>query len=243
MSRSARDPEPFRPAVPDTQPEYDFPGYLSSRKRHPTQKLLRAPHTLTELTGPRFTADKFPAEIDISRTDGHEAMGERIIVAGTVADEDGKPVPHTMIEIWQANASGRYHHERDQHAAPLDAHFRGTGRVFTDERGRYRFTSIKPGAYPWRNHPNAWRPNHIHYSLFGAGFASRLVTQMYFPGDPLLPLDPVFNCVADAAARERLIARFELALTEPEWALGYRFDIVLRGRGATPFEAGGKERF
>jgi protocatechuate 3,4-dioxygenase beta subunit len=167
-------------------------------------------------------------------------MGERIIVAGRVTDEDGRPIPNTMIEIWQANASGRYHHDRDQHDAPLDAHFVGSGRVFTDSDGAYQFVTIKPGAYPWRNHANAWRPNHIHYSLFGPGFATRLITQMYFPGDPLLALDPIFHCVPDQAARERLVASFELGLTKPEWALGYRFDIVLRGRGATPFEAGDK---
>lgn len=242
MSQSAADPVPFRPPVPGTQPPYDFPAYLSTHKRHPKHNLVSLPHTLTEITGPRFTPEQFPASIDISKVDGHEAMGERIIVEGTVADEDGRPVPRTMIEIWQANASGRYHHERDQHAAPLDRYFRGIGRVFTDDQGRYRFTSIKPGSYPWRNHPNAWRPNHIHFSLFGPGFATRLITQMYFPGDPLLALDPVFHSVPDEAARNRLIAAFDLSITEPEWALGYRFDLVLRGRGATPFEEPQKER-
>jgi protocatechuate 3,4-dioxygenase beta subunit len=142
-----------------------------------------------------------------------------------------------MIEIWQANAAGRYHHPRDQHDAPLDAHFGGQGRVFTDAEGWYQYTSIKPGAYPWGNHYNAWRPNHIHYSLFGAGFATRLITQMYFPGDPLLALDPIFHTVPDAAARERLISTFDIEITKPNWALGYRFDIVLRGRDATPMEA------
>ena len=238
MKDSPHDPVPFRPYVPGTQPEYDTPAYLSTHKRHPKQALVRVPHTVTEVSGPRFSPSRFPAYIDISKVDGHEAMGERIIVEGTVTDEDGRPVPGTIIEIWQANAAGRYHHERDQHDAPLDPHFRGVGRVFTDGEGRYRFTTIKPGAYPWRNHHNAWRPNHIHYSLFGPGFATRLVTQMYFPGDPLLPLDPVFNSVPNAAARDRLIARFDLDVTQPEYALGYRFDFVLRGRGATPFEDG-----
>jgi protocatechuate 3,4-dioxygenase beta subunit len=168
--------------------------------------------------------------------DGRQALGERIIVAGQVTDEDGRPVPDTMLEIWQANAAGRYHHPTDQHDAPLDPNFKGEGRVFTDAHGRYGFTTVKPGAYPWRNHPNAWRPNHIHFSLFGPAFATRLITQMYFPGDPLLELDPVFQAVADPAARARLIACFDLAITRPEKALGYRFDVVLRGRGATPVQ-------
>ena len=177
----------------------------------------------------------------MSTVDGKAALGERIIVHGRVTDEDGRPVPQTMIELWQANAAGRYHHPGDQHDAPLDPHFRGAGRVFTDAEGWYRFVSIKPGAYPWRNHPNAWRPNHIHYSLFGAGFATRLITQMYFPGDPLLPLDPVYNAVPDPAHRQRLVAMFDLAATQPDWALGYRFDIVLRGPAATPMENAGPE--
>jgi protocatechuate 3,4-dioxygenase beta subunit len=230
------DPMPFRPHVAGTQPAYDSPAYLSTHKRRPGLPLVRLPHTVTEASGPRFSPAQFPTCIDISKTDGHEAVGERIIVEGMVVDEDGRPVRDTMIELWQANAAGRYAHERDQHDAPLDGKFRGTGRVFTDGSGRYRYTSIKPGAYPWRNHHNAWRPNHIHYSLFGPGFATRLITQMYFPGDPLLPLDPIFNCVPDAAARDRLIAQFDLSITQPEYALGYRFDVVLRGRGATPFE-------
>jgi protocatechuate 3,4-dioxygenase beta subunit len=231
--------EAFRPPAAGTQPDYDVPAYGSTVKRHPRQALLRVPHTVTEATGPHFSASRFPPTADLSVVDGQAAMGERIIVEGRVVDEDGRPVPHTMVEIWQANSAGRYHHARDQHDAPLDPHFTGIGRVFTDAEGRYRFVTVKPGAYPWRNHPNAWRPNHIHFSLFGPAFATRLVTQMYFPGDPLLPLDPVFNCIADAGARDRLVAAFDLAVTQPEWALGYRFDFVLRGRGATPFEAPG----
>ncbi len=227
---------PFRPPVSGSQPAYDSPAYRSTHRRHPAQPLLLIPHTVTELSGPRFLPRHFPPIADLSRMEAGEAMGQRIIVAGRVTDEDGRPVPETMIEIWQANAAGRYNHESDQHEAPLDPNFKGEGRVFSDGDGYYRFTSIMPGAYPWRNHHNAWRPNHIHFSLFGPAFATRLITQMYFPGDPLLPLDPIFNCVPDAAARDRLISRFDLELTKPEWALGYRFDIVLRGRGATPFE-------
>lgn len=227
---------PLRPIPPEADPPYDAPAYRSTEKRHPTHKLLPWVHTVTELTGPHFSPARFPAITDLSVVNGKQALGERIIVAGKVMDENGRPVPNTMIEIWQANAAGRYHHPNDQHDAPLDPNFRGEGRVFTNEAGEYRFISIKPGRYPWRNHPNAWRPHHIHFSLFGSGFAARLITQMYFPGDPLLPLDPIFLAVPDAAARERLIARFDLSLTEPEWALGFRFDFVLRGKAATPME-------
>ena len=230
------DPIPFRPAAPGSQPDNDSPAYGSTRLRHPLQPLMRMVHTVTEVTGPQFPAARFPPMADISRVDGQSAMGERIIVRGRITDEDARPVAASMVEIWQANSAGRYHHARDQHDAPLDAHFAGQGRVFTDADGWYAFTSIKPGAYPWRNHANAWRPNHIHFSFFGPGYATRLVTQMYFPGDPLLALDPVFNCVPDAAARDRLVARFDLDVTRPEYALGYRFDVVLRGRGATPME-------
>ncbi len=230
------DPAPFHPLTPGTQPEYDTPSYGSTAKRHPQAALIAVPTTLTEANGPRFSPLHFPALADLSVTAGRPALGERIIVEGRVSDEDGRPVANTMVEIWQANAAGRYDHPGDQHDAPLDPNFHGEGRVFTDAEGRYRFVTIKPGAYPWRNHPNAWRPNHIHFSLFGSGFAQRLITQMYFPGDPLLELDPIYHAIADRAARERLISRFDVALTQPEWALGYRFDIVLRGRGATPME-------
>ena len=232
------DPIPFRPYQPGTQPEYDTPAYGSTRKRHPTQKLQALPQTVTETTGPSFSPQRFPVSEDLTtNTTGKPAIGERIIVAGTVMDEDGRPVSNTMVEIWQANATGRYDHPGDQHDAPLDPNFRGAGRVFTDAEGRYRFLTIRPGAYPWPNHHNAWRPNHVHFSLFGPAFATRLVTQMYFPGDPLLAFDPIYNGTADAEARQRLIAAFELDLTEPNYALGYRFDIVLRGRSATPLEA------
>ena len=163
-----------------------------------------------------------------------EPIGERIIVHGRVLDEDGRPVPNTLVEIWQANACGRYRHQREQHPAPLDPNFTGAGRTATDADGRYRFVSIKPGAYPWGNHPNAWRPAHIHFSVFGPSFLSRLVTQMYFPGDPLFAFDPIFQSIADERARMRLVSAFDLATTVPDWALAYRFDIVVRGRDQTP---------
>ncbi|MCU0944665.1 MAG: protocatechuate 3,4-dioxygenase subunit beta [Rubritepida sp.] len=232
------DPTPYARPAPGTQPPLDAPAYGSTRLRHPSQPLVRAPHTATETSSPRLSPSHHPAHADMSVVDGRAALGERIIVAGRVTDEAGRPVPHTMVEIWQANAAGRYAHPGDQHDAPLDPNFQGAARVFTDAEGNYRFTTIKPGAYPWRNHHNAWRPVHIHFSLFGQGFAQRMITQMYFPGDPLLALDPIFQATPDEAARNRLVAAFDLALTEPEWALGYRFDMVLRGPAATPFEDG-----
>ena len=232
------DPIPFRPYTTGTQPDYDTPEYGSTRKRHPLQRLQKLPHTITETTGPSFSPARFPASVDLTvNTTGKAAIGERIIVAGTITDEDGRPVPNTMVEIWQANATGRYDHPGDQHDAPLDPNFHGAGRIFTDAEGRYRFLTIRPGAYPWPNHRNAWRPNHIHFSYFGPAFATRLVTQMYFPGDPLLAFDPIFNAMPDQEARDRLIAVFDLGVTEADYALGYRFDVVLRGRAATPMEA------
>lgn len=227
----------YRPFTPGTQPPLDVPAYVGTRKRHPKQSLHALPHTITEMSGPRFSEALFPPSVDLTQnTTGQAAIGERIIVAGVITDEERRPVPHTMVEIWQANATGRYDHPADQHDAPLDPNFHGAGRVFTDEAGRYRFLTIRPGAYPWPNHRNAWRPNHIHFSFFGPAFATRLVTQMYFPGDPLLAIDPIFNGVPDQLARNRLIAAFDLDITEPDYALGFRFDVVLRGRGATPME-------
>jgi len=229
--------EAFRRFDAATQPPYDAPAYGSTHKRHPTQPLLRVPHSITETAPPRMDVVRYPAAPDLSRdASGRDAAGQRIIVSGRVLDEDGRGVSGAMLEVWQANAAGRYALDRDDHDAPLDPHFRGAGRVFSDAHGHYSFTTIRPGAYPWRNHFNAWRPEHIHFSLFGAGFAQRLITQMYFAGDPLLPLDPVLGAVPDAAARDRLVARFDLETTKPEWALGWRFDIVLRGREATPME-------
>lgn len=227
---------PFCPIAAGSQPPNDTPAYGSTWLRHPTRPALRIPSTVTETTGPRFDAARFGTITDLSVANGAAAQGERIIIRGRVLDEANRAVPQTMIEIWQANAGGRYDHPGDQHDAPLDLHFHGGGRVFSDAEGWYEFTTIKPGAYPWRNHANAWRPNHIHYSLFGTGFGQRIITQMYFPGDPLLALDPIFLAIPDAAARDRLVACFDIDITAPEWALGYRFDFVLRGRNATPAE-------
>jgi protocatechuate 3,4-dioxygenase beta subunit len=213
------------------------PDYVGTRLRAPTRPLVRIPPTLSELTGPVFGHESVAAtDADLTRQHAGAPLGERIIVSGKVTDEDGRPIPDTLIEIWQANAAGRYIHVVDQHPAPLDPNFSGAGRTVTDAEGRYRFVTVKPGAYPWRNHPNAWRPAHIHLSLFGPSFLTRLVTQLYFPGDPLFPFDPILNAIPDEAARNRLISTFDLATTVPEWALGFRFDIVLRGRQATPFE-------
>jgi len=226
---------PYRREEEGAHPPYAHDAYGSTIKRAPHQALLRVEHTLSEITGPRFGREVLrPGDIDLTRFAGGEAIGERIIVAGRILDEDERPIPHTLIEIWQCNAAGRYAHPNDQHDAPLDPHFSGAGRVLTDEAGVYRFTTVKPGAYPWRNHHNAWRPAHIHFSVFGPSFATRLITQMYFPGDPLLALDPIFNSIPDASARPRLVARFDIDTTAPEHALGYQFDMVLRGRFATP---------
>ena len=227
----------YRRPLADTQPPLLYPPYRSTEKRAPALPLVHLPHTLSEVTGPVFDPAAVAAGAsDLTRQHAGEPLGERIIVSGRVVDEDGRPVPHTLVEIWQTNAAGRYLHARDRHAAPLDPNFTGCGEAITNAQGEYRFISILPGAYPWRNHHNAWRPRHIHFSVFGPAFATRLVTQMYFPGDPLLPLDPIFNSTADARARARLISAFDLATTEPEWALGYRFDFVLRGRETSVLE-------
>ena len=222
----------------EANPPYRHPDYASTMKRAPNRALHRIDHTLTEVTGPVFEDGwSGPDLVDLTKQHKGEPIGERVIVAGRVLDEDGRPVPRTLVEIWQANSAGRYRHERDQHPAPLDPNFTGKGHAVTDETGGYRFLTIKPGAYPWRNSHNAWRSQHIHFSVFGPAFASRIVTQMYFPGDPLLAFDPIFHAIPDAAARDRLIASYDPDLSEPEWALGYRFDIVLRGRAATPVES------
>jgi protocatechuate 3,4-dioxygenase beta subunit len=220
---------------PMDQPPYLHPAYLATRLRAPDRPLVPLAHTLTEVTGP-LLGDGRVAELDHDLTRQHagEPLGERIVVTGRLLDGDGRPVPGTLVEVWQANAAGRYRHEVDQHPAPLDPNFSGAGRCETDASGSYRFVTVKPGAYPWRNHDNAWRPAHIHFSVFGRSFSQRLITQMYFPGDPLLAHDPIFNSVPDPAARERLVARFDLGATQPEWALAYRFDVVVGGRAATP---------
>lgn len=218
-------------------PKHLTPAYKSTVKRSPTKPLILMPHTLSEMTGPIYGHDAIQEnDNDLTKQGRGEPLGERIIVHGYVLDEDARPVADTLVEVWQANACGRYRHLVDQHPAPLDPNFTGAGRAVTDEKGYYRFVTVKPGAYPWRNHPNAWRPAHIHFSLFGHAFVQRLVTQMYFPGDPLLPFDPISNAIEDSAARARTIARFDLENSIPEWALCYRFDIVLRGRHQTPME-------
>ena len=223
----------------DVFPPYLYVAYRSTILRSPHQPLVDVPLTLSELTGPGPAISAItPEDGDLTRnagTDG-EAIGQRIIVTGHVLDEQGAAVPNTLVEVWQANAAGRYLHQNDRWPAPLDANFLGIGRCLTAADGAYRFLTIRPGAYPWKNHPNAWRPAHIHFSLLGPSAASRLVTQMYFPDDPLHARDPLFTAVPEAA-RPRLIAAYDHDITEPEWALGYRFDVVLRGPRATPFEA------
>jgi protocatechuate 3,4-dioxygenase beta subunit len=221
----------------DVHPPNDSPGYQSTALRHPKEPLIIIPETLSERTGPAFPYGRLrPADNDLTRQHDGDPLGERVIVEGRVLDEDGRPVANTLVEVWQANAAGRYAHRQDQHRAPLDPNFSGAGRTVTDSDGRYRFVTIRPGAYPWGNHPNAWRPAHIHFSLFGTNFLSRLITQMYFPGDPLLPFDPILNSIPDEDVRLRLVSTFDLEHTQPDWALAFHFDIVLRGRNATPME-------
>lgn len=225
-----------RPVDHGADPPYLFPDYVATRLRAPSRPLLSLPRAMTDLTGPVFGGARVqPGDADLTRQHAGEPIGERIIVSGTVRDSDGRPVPNGLVEIWQANAAGRYRHEVDDHPAPLDPNFSGCGRTLTDRQGRYRFVTIRPGPYPWRNHDNAWRPAHIHFSLFGQEFPQRLVTQMYFEGDPLFFQDPIFNAVP-REARPRLIATLDMPAGKPEWALAYRFDVVLRGRGQTPFE-------
>ena len=210
------------------------PDYRSTRLRAPRRERIQLPRARTELSGPALW-DGRVGELDHDLTRQHDGqpLGERIIVHGRVLEEDGRPVPHTLVEVWQCNAAGRYRHQGDQHPAPLDENFTGLGRCLTGEDGSFEFVTIKPGAYPWGNHHNAWRPAHIHFSVFGHAFAQRMVTQMYFPSDPLFSQDPIFNSVRDPAARDRLVAAFDLGRTRPGWALAYRWDVVL---ARTPFE-------
>ena len=226
----------YRRPAPGQHPPHRVDAYKSTPGRSPRKPAVVLPQTLSEITGPRLAQERLGAqENDLTRQRMGEPLGERIVVHGRVLDENGRPVPEALVEIWQCNAAGRYHHPGDQHEAPLDPNFYGGGRTRADAEGRYEFITIKPGAYPWKNHHNAWRPAHIHFSLFGPAFATRLITQMYFPNDPLLDYDPIYKSVP-AEARERLQSAFEMDITQPEWALGYRFDIVLRGRNATPME-------
>jgi protocatechuate 3,4-dioxygenase beta subunit len=221
----------------DGNPPYDFPDYRSTELRAPKRPLLFLPGSLSDRTGPAFGTDAVSAsDSDLTQQHAGEPLGERIVVSGRVVDRDGHPIRGTLVEIWQANAAGRYVHVVDQHPAPLDPNFTGAGRCLTDDDGRYRFITVKPGAYPWKNHHNAWRPAHIHFSLFGRAFTDRLITQMYFPGDPLFDADPIFQSVRDPKARERMISSFDWETTTPEWALGFRYDIVLGGSAGTPFE-------
>jgi protocatechuate 3,4-dioxygenase, beta subunit len=228
----------YRKPYYQTQPSYLYPEYRSTVKRAPTRPLVTPPQTLSEVTGPVFGYDQVqPGDSDLTAQHEGDPIGERIIVSGRMLDENSKPVANALIELWQANAAGRYRHHVDDHDAPLDPNFTGVGRVLTDKDGRYRFTTVKPGAYPWRNHYNAWRPAHLHFSLFGLGLLQRLVTQMYFPGDQLLAYDPMYNSVPSEHARARLVSAFDWETTVPDTALAYRFDIVLRGRDETPMQS------
>ncbi|MDA8292266.1 MAG: protocatechuate 3,4-dioxygenase subunit beta [Actinomycetota bacterium] len=216
-------------------PPYDHPPYRSSAARSPRERLLLVPGALESRTGPVFGDGLVrPLDHDLTRQHSGVPIGERIVVAGRLCDVGGHPVPGQLVEVWQANAAGRYSHRVDGHDAPLDPNFTGYGRCLTAPDGSFRFVTVRPGAYPWSNHPNAWRPAHVHFSVFGRAFADRLVTQMYFPGDPLLAFDPIFNSVADPSARARLVSSLDLDLADPGWAIGFRFDLVLGGSRATP---------
>jgi protocatechuate 3,4-dioxygenase beta subunit len=218
-------------------PLLHWPDYRSTASRAPDAPPVLLPQNLTEVTGPLLDRCRVSdLDADLTRQHDGEPLGQRIIVHGRVVDSDGGPVPDALLEIWQATAAGRYRHEADRWRAPLDPNFTGAGRTISNSEGYYRFVTIRPGAYPWGNHHNAWRPAHIHFSLFGRAFTQRLVTQMYFPDDPLFEYDPIFNSIPDPQARQRLISRFDINLTEPDWALGYEWDIVLRGSAGTVFE-------
>jgi protocatechuate 3,4-dioxygenase beta subunit len=226
-----------KPTLRGSQPPLLYPAYTSTVLRAPSRPPIRLPEAFSDLTAPVY--GYFPvgaADSDLTRQHAGEPQGERIIVSGRLLDEVGRAIPHALLEMWQANAAGRYVHQKDDHPAPLDPNFTGAGRAITDAEGRYTFTTIRPGPYPWRNHHNAWRPAHIHFSVFGPSFLTRLVTQMYFPNDVFFPYDPIFQSIPDEGARRRLISTFDFDLTRPEWAVGYRFDIIVRGPNSTPFE-------
>ena len=211
-------------------PPYDFPWYRSTTLRAPTRALLRLPPSPADDTGPVFGERTVaPGDHDLTNRYDEEPMGQRISVEGYLLDTVGRPIPGQLVEVWQANAAGRYRHPTDTHPAPIDPHFDGYGRCLTDAQGRYRFVTVRPGSYPWGNHPNAWRPAHIHFSVFGRAFTHRLVTQMYFPDDPLFEYDPIFRSVFSAEARAAMVAAFDLRLTEPQRCLGFRFDVVVGG--------------
>jgi protocatechuate 3,4-dioxygenase, beta subunit len=225
--------------IEETQPRLDYPPYRSSILRHPTKDLHHADPETIELYAPVFgQRDVGTLESDLTIQHNGEPVGERIVVTGRIVDGHGQPVPNQLVEIWQANAAGRYIHKRDQHPAPIDPNFTGVGRTLTDGDGGYRFTTIKPGPYPWKNHRNAWRPAHIHFSLFGTDFTQRMVTQMYFPGDPLFDLDPIYQAITDQRARDRLVATYDHDVTQHEWSTGYRWDVVLTGSNRTWMEEG-----
>lgn len=229
--------EPHPGLAPVTDPPYLSPSYRSTTHRSPGEALVTVGREVFDHPGPVFGEDQVsPSDADLTRQHVGEPLGERIVVSGRLLDAAGRPLVGALVEVWQCNAAGRYRHDGDQHQAPLDPNFSGAGRCLTGPDGSWRFLTIKPGAYPWRNHDNAWRPAHIHFSLFGRSFTERLVTQMYFPDDPLLPFDPIYNSIRDGDARKRLVAHFDWDTTEPEWALGYRLDLVLGGRLATPVE-------
>ena len=226
----------FDPVPPGTYPDLGFAPYKSTAKRGPRLPAIRVQAPVASRRLLSFpTSLVVPAEADLTAQGQSAPLGEKILVSGRVTDEDGRPVRNSLIEVWQCNAAGRYWHKKDQHDAPLDPNFHGFGKFLTDGEGRYRFVTIKPGPYPWGNHDKAWRPAHIHFSLFGNVLAQRLVTQMYFANDPLFAFDPIYQSVPDVAARERLWAHLDMDSTVGAEMLGYRFDIVLRGRGATPF--------
>lgn len=215
------------------------PGYKTSVLRSPRNALISLQNSLSEITGPVFSSDDLGAldnDLILNYAKDGLPIGERIIVHGYVRDGFGRPMKNTLVEVWQANAGGRYRHKKDQYLAPIDPNFGGCGRVLTDENGYYCFRTIKPGPYPWRNRINDWRPAHIHYSIFGPAFVTRLVTQLYFEGDPLLRHCPIYRSIPDLGARERLVATLDLDETIPLDTIAYRFDIILRGRRQTPFE-------